>query len=393
VTETSNDSATTSADPRAQIPPEPHMAPEARVEQALFQVKRAVVGQDAMLERLMACALAGGHCLLEGPPGLAKTLAAKSMATVLGGTFTRIQFTPDLLPADIVGTRIYKPSRETFDIELGPVFANIVLADEINRASPKVQSALLEVMAEGQVSIGGRSYEVPSPFMVLATQNPIESEGVYALPEAQQDRFLMKVLIGYPTDREEHEIVHRVSVKSPQIQELLSVDQWQALRTATTDVFVHDAIVDYAVRIVAATRRPAEFGLGDLASYISYGASPRATLGLVAAARAMALMRGRTYAHPNDVYAIAPDVLRHRIVLSYDALAADVTVEAILGRLLQTVRPPNITPNQAPAPIANTAHPQQVGQPAASGQPGQQSQPAQAAYPQQTAPAQQPPVR
>ncbi|NQU36290.1 MAG: MoxR family ATPase [Actinobacteria bacterium] len=382
---TSSESSASSESPLSVPDARSTLPPEALVEQALFQVKRAVVGQDAMLERLMACALAGGHCLLEGPPGLAKTLAAKSMATVLGGTFTRIQFTPDLLPADIVGTRIYKPSRETFDIELGPVFANIVLADEINRASPKVQSALLEVMAEGQVSIGGHSYAVPSPFMVLATQNPIESEGVYALPEAQQDRFLMKVLIGYPTDREEHEIVHRVSVKPPQIQELLSVEQWDGLRTATSDVFVHDAIVDYAVRIVAATRRPAEFGLGDLADYISYGASPRATLGLVSAARAMALMRGRTYAHPNDVYAIAADVLRHRIVLSYDALAADVTVEAILARLLQTVRPPNITPNQSPAPTATAGHPQQATAPQHPAAPQQ-------AYPAAQT-AQQPPVR
>ena len=381
MTETSSDSATTPADPSANV------APEARVEQALFQVKRAVVGQDAMLERVMACALAGGHCLLEGPPGLAKTLAAKSLATVLGGSFTRIQFTPDLLPADIVGTRIYKPSRESFDIELGPVFANIVLADEINRASPKVQSALLEVMAEGQVSIGGQSHPVPSPFMVLATQNPIESEGVYALPEAQQDRFLMKVLVGYPTDREEHEIVHRVSVKPPEIHELLSVEQWQELQTATSEVFVHDAIIDYAVRIVAATRRPAEFGLGDLADYISYGASPRATLGLVAAARAMALMRGRTYAHPHDVYAIATDVLRHRLVLSYDALAADVSVEAILGRLLQTVLPPNITPNQTP----NHTPCQTLIQPAQPAQPGAQHPGAQPhAHPQTQPGAQQP---
>jgi MoxR-like ATPase len=289
-----------------------------------------------------------------------------------------------LLPADIVGTRIYKPSRESFDIELGPVFANIVLADEINRASPKVQSALLEVMAEGQVSIGGQSHPVPSPFMVLATQNPIESEGVYALPEAQQDRFLMKVLVGYPTDREEHEIVHRVSVKPPEIHELLSVEQWQELQTATSEVFVHDAIIDYAVRIVAATRRPAEFGLGDLADYISYGASPRATLGLVAAARAMALMRGRTYAHPHDVYAIATDVLRHRLVLSYDALAADVSVEAILGRLLQTVLPPNITPNQTP----NHTPSQTLIQPAQPAQPGAQ----QPGTPPPVSP-QQPPVR
>jgi len=287
------------------------------LERALFEVKHVIVGQDAMIERLLVSAVAGGHCLLEGPPGLAKTLAAKTLATVLGGTFARIQFTPDLLPADLVGTRIYRPSREQFDVEPGPVFANVVLADEINRASPKVQSALLEVMAERQVSIGGTTFAVPQPFMVLATQNPIESEGVYPLPEAQRDRFMMKVLVDYPSDREEAEIVRRISIAPPVANPLLTPDDWAGLQLAAQRVFVHDAVVDYAVRLVAATRRPAAANLPELAPYISYGVSPRATLALVAASRVLAMMRRRQYVLPRDVFDVAPDVLRHRLVLSY----------------------------------------------------------------------------
>ncbi|MEO5901375.1 MAG: MoxR family ATPase [Ilumatobacteraceae bacterium] len=322
-------------------------SPDEVLERALFEVKHVVVGQDAMIERLLVCAVAGGHCLLEGPPGLAKTLAAKTVATVLGGSFNRIQFTPDLVPSDLVGTRIYRPSREQFDVETGPVFANVVLADEINRASPKVQSALLEVMAEQQVSIGGTTYAVPSPFIVLATQNPIESEGVYPLPEAQRDRFLMKVLVDYPSDREEVEIVRRISVGTPIASAVLTSDEWAGLQTAARTVFVHDAVVDYAVRIVAATRRPSEANLAELGPYIAYGVSPRATLGLVAASRALAMMRRRNYVLPRDVFDVAPDVLRHRLVLSYEAMAADVTADHIVNRVLSTVWAPQIAPTQS----------------------------------------------
>ncbi len=321
-------------------------SPDEVLERALFEVKHVVVGQDAMIERLLVCAVAGGHCLLEGPPGLAKTLAAKTMATVLGGTFARIQFTPDLLPADLVGTRIYRPSREQFDVEVGPVFANVVLADEINRASPKVQSALLEVMGEHQVSIGGTTFAVPSPFIVLATQNPIESEGVYPLPEAQRDRFLMKVLVDYPSDREEAEIVRRVSVNPPVAGQCLTPEEWAGLQRSAAQIFVHDAVVDYAVRLVAATRRPAEHNMPELAPYIAYGVSPRATLGLVAASRVLAMMRRRRYVLPRDVFDVAPEVLRHRLVLSYEALAADVTADHIVARVLSTVWAPQIAPSQ-----------------------------------------------
>jgi MoxR-like ATPase len=325
-------------------PPAP--SPDQLLEQALFEIKRVVVGQDAMVERLLVCAVAGGHCLLEGPPGLAKTLAAKSLAAVLGGTFARIQFTPDLVPSDLVGTRVYRPSQETFDIETGPVFANVVLADEINRASPKVQSALLEVMAERQVSIGGISHPVPDPFLVLATQNPIESEGVYSLPEAQRDRFLMKVLVGYPSDREEAEIVRRVSVTPPTANALLDPQTWKRLQRRASEVFVHDAVVDYAVRLVSATRRPDDHGLGDVTPFVAFGVSPRATLGLVAASRALALMRNRRYVLPRDVFDVASDVLRHRLVLTYEAMASEVTAEQIVARVTSTVWAPQITPGQ-----------------------------------------------
>jgi MoxR-like ATPase len=321
------------------------------VEHALFEIKRVLVGQDAMIDRVMACAIAGGHCLLEGPPGIAKTLAAKTAATVLGGSFARIQFTPDLVPADIVGTRIYRPSTESFDIEIGPVFANVVLADEINRASPKVQSALLEVMAERQVSIGGHTHHVPTPFMVLATQNPIETEGVYPLPEAQRDRFLMKVLVDHPTAREEVEIVRRMGATPPHADPVLDVDTWSQLVTAAQDVFVHDAIVDYAVRLVGATRRPGDHALADLTPYIAHGASPRATLGLISAARALAVMRRRRYALPIDVFDVAPDVLRHRLVLTYDAMAVEVTAEHIVRRIVGTVWAPQITPGDHGSPV------------------------------------------
>ena len=316
------------------------------LEHALFEVKRIVVGQDRMIERLFVCLLARGHCLLEGAPGLAKTLAAETVATVSGGDFARIQFTPDLVPADLVGTRIYRPSQEAFDVELGPVFANVVLADEINRAPAKVQSALLEVMAERHVSIGGITYPVPDPFLVLATQNPIESEGVYPLPEAQRDRFLMKVLVDYPSAREEVEIVHRMSVDRPAAQTVLDSAQLLELQRAADQVFVHEAVVDYAVRLVFATREPQEHDLPDLVPLIAHGASPRATLGLVAASRALALMRGRDYVLPQEVYDVAGDILRHRVILGYEALADGIQAEDVVNRVLRTVIAPRVAPGQ-----------------------------------------------
>jgi MoxR-like ATPase len=321
--------------------------PETEIlERALFEMKKVVVGQDRMTERLLVCLIAGGHCLLEGAPGLAKTLAAETLARTVGGNFARLQFTPDLVPADIVGTRIYKASSESFEIELGPIFANIVLTDEINRAPAKVQSALLEVMAERHVSIGGTTFDVPNPFMVMATQNPIESEGVYPLPEAQRDRFLMKVLVDYPTGREEAEIVRRMSVDPPVAHTVLGAEDLVDLQQACDAVFVHDAVVDYAVRLVLATRAPAEHGVGDLDGLIAHGASPRATLGLVKAARALALLRGREYVLPQDVYDVAPDILRHRVLLSYEAIADGVTSEHIVHRIVGTVVAPRLAPSQ-----------------------------------------------
>ena len=328
-----------------------------RLEQTLFEVKKVIVGQDRVVERLLVCLLAKGHALLEGVPGLAKTLAAETIAVVVGGSFTRIQFTPDLLPADVMGTRIYRSSTETFDVELGPVFANFVLADEINRAPAKVQSALLEVMAEHQVSIGGTSYPVPEPFLVLATQNPIEQEGVYPLPEAQRDRFLMKIVVDYPTPSEEVEIVQRMGVKPPAPREALSIESLGQLQVAADQVFVAREVVDYAVSLVLATREPERFGLADLGELISYGASPRASLGLVAAGRALALMRGRSYVVPQDVFDVAPDIFRHRLVLSYEALARDISVDDVLGRLLSTVPAPRVTPSQDPSAVHRAAAP------------------------------------
>jgi MoxR-like ATPase len=319
------------------------------LERTLFEVKRVIVGQDRMIERMLVAVLARGHCLLEGVPGVAKTLAVENLAHVVGGTFARIQFTPDLVPADIVGTRIYRSSSEKFDVELGPVFVNFLLADEINRAPAKVQSALLEVMAEQQVSIGGHTHQVPTPFLVMATQNPIEQEGVYPLPEAQRDRFLLKIIVGYPTDVEEREIVYRVGVRIPTANAVLDPVQLARLQEKADAVFVHNALVDYAVRLVFATREPARHGVPDVAQLIQYGASPRASLGIVRAARALALMRGRDYALPQDLVDIAPDVLRHRLVLSYDALADDISADHIVGRVLQAVPPPTVAPRQSAA--------------------------------------------
>src|SRR6476646_10026149 len=285
----------------------------AALEQVLFEMRRVIVGQDRVLERVLVALLANGHCLLEGVPGLGKTLTVSTLSKVLGGTFTRIQFTPDLIPSDIVGTRIYRPSTETFDVELGPVFANFVLADEINRAPAKVQSALLEVMGERQVSIGGVTHPVPSPFLVLATQNPIESEGVYPLPEAQRDRFLMRIPVDYPSGAEEHEIVARASGSVATPARLLDTDDVAALQRVAASVAVAPEVADYAVRLVLATRNPEEHDLRELDGLLAYGASPRASIGLVAAGRALALLRGRSTLLPQDVYDIAYDVLNHRL--------------------------------------------------------------------------------
>jgi MoxR-like ATPase len=314
--------------------------PRAALEEALYEVKRVIVGQDAMLERLLVALLARGHVLLEGVPGLAKTLTVKTMAQVVGGQFRRIQFTPDLVPADLVGTRIYRPDTGRFETELGPVFANFLLADEINRAPAKVQSALLEVMQEQQVTIGGQSYPVPHPFLVMATQNPIEAEGTYPLPEAQVDRFLMKVLVDYPTPGEESAVVGRSLGGPADIRERLSLEQLERFARATHSVLVDRDVIGYAVALADATRRPIEYGLGDIEHYIDYGASPRGPIGLVQAARALALLRGRGHASAADVRDLAPDVLRHRIILSYDALAENVTADDILERVYAAVAEP-----------------------------------------------------
>jgi MoxR-like ATPase len=324
----------------------PPLDPATMLERAMFEAKRVLVGQDHMVEQLFVCWLANGHCLLEGAPGLAKTLAAETVATIMGGSFARLQFTPDLVPSDLVGTRIYRPSQEDFDVELGPIFANVVLADEINRAPAKVQSALLEVMAERHVSIGGVTHAVPAPFIVMATQNPIESEGVYPLPEAQRDRFLMKVLVGYPNAREEAEIVRRMSVDRPIANPVFDPEQIAMLQRVVGDVFVHDAVLHYAVRLVLATRQPADHGVGELAPLIAHGASPRASLGLVAAGRALATMRGRSYVLPQDIYDVARDVLRHRVLLSFDSVADGISAEQIVERIVTTVPAPRVTPGQ-----------------------------------------------
>ena len=319
---------------------------EVQLREVMAELQRVIVGQDRVLERVLVALIAGGHCLLEGVPGLGKTLTVATLARTLGGTFTRIQFTPDLLPSDIVGTRIYRPSTERFDVELGPVFANFVLADEINRAPAKVQSALLEVMAERQISIGGTTYPLPLPFLVLATQNPIESEGVYPLPEAQRDRFLMRIPVDYPTPDQEHEIVdrsrHQISA-SPVA--LLSTDDVAGLQAAAAAIYVDRAVQDYAIRLVLATRSPADHRVA-IDGLLAYGASPRASIGLINAGRALALLRGRDHLLPQDVYDIAYDVLNHRLVLSFDAVADGVTVDDVLVEVLTTVVSPRLSSSQ-----------------------------------------------
>jgi MoxR-like ATPase len=310
------------------------------IAEALAEVKRVIVGQEHMVERLMVALLARGHCLLEGVPGVAKTLAVRTFAQVVGGDFARLQFTPDLVPSDIVGTRIYRPSKESFDVELGPVFVNFVLADEVNRAPAKVQSAMLELMAERQVSVGGRTYPLPKPFIVIATQNPLESEGVYPLPEAQRDRFLIKVDVRLPDAEEEFQILERMSVDPPAPRQVLDPAGILQLQQAADRVFVHRLVADYIVRLVLATRRPVEYHVPELAPVIEVGASPRATLGLVASARALALMRGRDYVLPEDVRDVALDVIPHRLVLSFDALADGIQATAVVERILAVVPPP-----------------------------------------------------
>ncbi len=314
--------------------------PGTGLREALSEIRRVIVGQDAMLERLLVSLLAGGHVLLEGVPGLAKTLTLRTLAQVLGGSFSRVQFTPDLVPSDLVGTRIYRPDSGRFDTELGPVLTNFLLADEINRAPAKVQSALLEVMQERQVTIGGVSHAVPRPFLVMATQNPIESEGTYALPEAQMDRFLMKIVVDYPSPAEEAAVVGRSLVAAPAIRERLTLEDLERYSEAVQEVLVDREIIAYAVALAAATRDPAAHGLADVAPYIEFGASPRGPIGLVGAARVLALFRGRGHVTAQDVRDLAPDVLRHRIVLSYDALGDGVSADDLLSRVLERVPAP-----------------------------------------------------
>jgi MoxR-like ATPase len=310
------------------------------MEQILYEVKRVVVGQDRFLERVMVALLAQGHLLVEGVPGLAKTLTVKTLARVVQGQFRRIQFTPDLVPADLVGTRIYNQKTGDFSTALGPVFANLLLADEINRAPAKVQSALLEVMQERQVTIAGETHKVPEPFLVMATQNPIETEGTYPLPEAQVDRFMMKVLVDYPSDEEEMVIVERVTGPAVQVGAVATTEQLAELQALCREVYVDPSLVQYAVKLVSATRTPDRHGLKDMARLITYGASPRATIGLVEGARALALLRGRSYALPEDMSDLVPDVLRHRVVLSYEGLSEGLTSDALVERIMKAVPVP-----------------------------------------------------
>jgi MoxR-like ATPase len=309
-------------------------------ERVLYEVKKVVVGQDSFLERVLIAMLAQGHLLVEGVPGLAKTLTVKTVARAIRGNFRRIQFTPDLVPADLVGTRIYNQKTCEFATSLGPVFTNLLLADEINRAPAKVQSALLEVMQERQVTIAGETHRVPEPFLVMATQNPIETEGTYPLPEAQVDRFMMKVLVGYPTEEEEFVIVDRVTGTAREVAAVATTEQLQALQRECRSGYVDPALMQYAVRIVAATRDPERYGLAELRKYITYGASPRASINLIEAARALGFLRGRDYVLPEDLLDVAPDVLRHRLVLTYEALSEAVTPDELIARILKHLPPP-----------------------------------------------------
>ena len=320
---------------------EPQEAKEI-LERALFEIRRVIAGQDEMLERVLTCLLAGGHLLIEGVPGLAKTLTIKTAASVLGGSFNRIQFTPDLVPSDLVGTRIYRPDSGAFDTHLGPVFTNFLLADEINRAPAKVQSALLEVMQEHQVTIGQTTHPVPDPFLVLATQNPIESEGTYPLPEAQIDRFMLKILVDYPEHDEELTVVHRQLVAHPELEQALSLEDLLALQRAVRDVYVDPGLISYAVTLATATRRPGDVGLPRLADYIAFGASPRGPIAVTQGARALAVLRGRDYALVGDVQELIKDAFRHRLVLTYQALAEERSSDSLLDEIIAAVPVPQL---------------------------------------------------
>ena len=314
----------------------------ATLEAAMFEIKRVIVGQEAMLERVFVALLSNGHLLIEGVPGLAKTLTVKTIADVLGGSFQRIQFTPDLVPSDLVGTRIYRPDTGTFDTERGPVFCNLLLADEINRAPAKVQSALLEVMQERQVTIGVQTFPVPAPFLVMATQNPIESEGTYPLPEAQVDRFMMKVLVDYPVPSEEMVVVQRSLVSQAEVQRILPIDELLRYQQMTAELYVDRAVAEYAIALTNATRTPATYGAAQHAQHIAYGSSPRGSINLVHAGRALALLRGRRYVLPTDIHDLAKDVLRHRLVLTYQALADGISPDNILDSVIRAVPQPRI---------------------------------------------------
>jgi MoxR-like ATPase len=318
------------------------------MERVLYEVKKVIVGQDVLLERLAVALLARGHLLVEGVPGLAKTMAIKTLAASIGGEFKRIQFTPDLVPADLVGTRIYNQKTGDFSTSLGPVFTNLLLADEINRAPAKVQSALLEVMQEHQVTIGHDTFKVPTPFLVLATQNPIETEGTYALPEAQVDRFMLKVLVGYPTQSEEYAIVERMTGRLDAVQRVLTTDELVALQEAADSVYVDPSLVEFAVRLATATRQPQAFGMPELQRYITFGASPRASINLILTARALAFIRGRMYALPQDVVDMARDVMRHRLVLTFEALSDEITSDDILTTVLRSVPAPAVPTKELP---------------------------------------------
>jgi MoxR-like ATPase len=312
----------------------------ALMEQVLYEVKKVVVGQDRFLERVLVALLARGHLLVEGVPGLAKTLTVNTLADAVGGTFKRIQFTPDLVPADLVGTRMYNQKTGDFSTSLGPVFCNLLLADEINRAPAKVQSALLEVMQERQVTIAGETHKVPNPFVVMATQNPIETEGTYPLPEAQVDRFMMKVLVGYPTEEEEFVVVSRVTGLMQVVSRVTTTEQLLELQKRSRSLFVDPSLIQFAVKVVSATRDPSRAGLKDTGRLILYGASPRATIGMIEAGRALAFLRGREYVLPEDVIDVTADVLRHRIVLSYEALSEGISTDDLITQVLRAVPAP-----------------------------------------------------
>ena len=312
----------------------------ALMQRVLYEVKKVVVGQDHFLERVLVAILAQGHLLVEGVPGLAKTLTVKTLARALQGNFKRIQFTPDLVPADLVGTRIYNQKTGDFSVSLGPVFTNLLLADEINRAPAKVQSALLEVMQEYQVTIAGETYKVPQPFLVMATQNPIESEGTYPLPEAQVDRFMMKVMVGYPSPEEEFVIVERVTGEDLNIAPVATTEQLYALQRQCRKIYVDPGLIQYVVKLVSATRDPERYGIKDVAKYLTYGASPRASIHLIECGRALAFLRGRDYVVPEDLTDLVADVMRHRLVLSYEALSEGLSSDQIIGRLMRSIPPP-----------------------------------------------------